>query len=161
MSLAYNLSNTEASFRTFLLAENISLLSIRNYLSDIRHFAGWSNKYNTASPQSTTQTPFDFVSLINQDNVADYKAYLLENRIPLRTINRRLSSLRKLSLFFQKENLLDFDPLKDILNIRFIPEKTPTLPLQSILSEFELSLNDSSDDNLIRNDIRSFLELAS
>src|SRR3989344_9210507 len=37
----YNLSNLEPKFKNFLLAENISVISIRNYLSDVRHFFGW------------------------------------------------------------------------------------------------------------------------
>ena len=42
MDKQYNFYNFEASFKKFLLAENVSPITLKNYLSDLRHFLGWT-----------------------------------------------------------------------------------------------------------------------
>lgn len=41
MTKTYNLYNLEAPFKEYLVAGNQKDVSIKNYLSDFRHFAGW------------------------------------------------------------------------------------------------------------------------
>jgi hypothetical protein len=41
MENRYNFYNLEASFKNFLLAGNKLPVTIKNYLSDLRHFLGW------------------------------------------------------------------------------------------------------------------------
>jgi site-specific recombinase XerD len=95
----YNLYNAEAQFKEFLIAGNISNVSIRNYLSDYRHFCGWA-KGNT--PRDAT----DQVK-IEANLFSGYQTYLLASRLPPSTMKRRLSTLRKLLEFFRTTGMID------------------------------------------------------
>src|SRR3989338_5274655 len=115
----YNLYNLEPKFKNFLLAVNISAISLRNYLSDIRHFFGWlisSGKYeNDGSAE-------DNIKALNSELIEEYRNYHLSS-LPTRTINRRLSALRKFLEFCQKEAIIAENPAKRVRNISTVVKK--------------------------------------
>lgn len=76
-------------FRIFLLSGNISKLTIKNYLVDIKQLLTWVEK--TINPQGT-----DIVKHINISVINEYK-YQLTYQAGLSpvSVNRKLSSLRK------------------------------------------------------------------
>src|SRR3989338_4772842 len=109
MSDTYNLYNLEAPFKQYLLAVNHKSVSIKNYLSDIRHFFGWMTLYSKSK---------QLISIIDEKSIIEYKSYLSENNIPHKTINRRLSTIRKFCSFCISQGWLKENPAKQISNIK-------------------------------------------
>lgn len=96
MNIAYNLSNIEALFKEHLSSENNNLNSttIKNYLSDFKHFIGW---VRLASPHLNDQNPIN--QFITAGYISKYLEYLNSQQVPPKTYNRRLSTLRRLIQF--------------------------------------------------------------
>src|SRR3989338_8943022 len=112
MSETYNLYNLEAPFKQYLTAGNQKPISIKNYLSDFRHFAGWvMSKGGHGGPP--LQEP------ITLNDISEYKSYLELNNIPHKTINRRLSTLRKFCSFCISQGWMKENPAKKISNIKY------------------------------------------
>ncbi|MCL4363703.1 site-specific integrase [Patescibacteria group bacterium] len=118
MQKGYNLYNLEPQFKNFLLAENISPISLKNYLSDFRHFSGWIELY-TSSNQTSAKNYENLSEMVNEKSVEEYRSYLSENNIPLKTINRRLSTVRKFCSFCISQGWLKENPAKKVNNIGY------------------------------------------
>jgi site-specific recombinase XerD len=146
----YNFYNFEASFKKFLLAENVSPITLKNYLSDLRHFLGWTILKSKAQDKKNFEnlSPLEFLNQINESLVEEYKNYLVVNAIPAKTINRRLSTLRKFFSFCISQGWLKENPAKKIQNLK--------LKIDSIISSFALSLE---KENLDQKTIKSYLEV--
>jgi len=103
MNKACNLDNVEASFSDYLSAgnRNLAATSIKNYLSDFKHFLGWirANSAETDLGESINLT-------INEESLRKYLQYLSSQELPIKTLSRRLSTLRKF-IQFGEENDLD------------------------------------------------------
>ena len=102
-------------FKSFLDSERISKGSIRSYTSDVRHFLSWllfflkSNKISLDLNSTIQQFNNETIVLlkhVNQKVLNAYKDYLLSNNTPLKTVNRRFSSLRRFGQFCQSQNWL-------------------------------------------------------
>lgn len=146
----YNQYNLEAntsiielgSFKKYLHAEKISAGSIRSYLSDVRHFWGWlilflkSNRIITDSFPVNEQIVF-LLKHINQKTLAAYRLYLSGNNTPVKTQNRRFSSLRRFGSFCVSQNWMSQNPF-DIL--RTISPGTPFPETKYHLAEFRSHL---------------------
>jgi site-specific recombinase XerD len=117
----YNLYNLEATFKEFLISGNnsLSFISLKNYLSDFRHFSAWF--FFKIKSLSNDVDRLDLSEVINKFFnkllLAQYKAYLIENKIPVKTANRRLSTIRKLSKFFLSQGWTKDNPSREISNI--------------------------------------------
>ena len=146
----YNFYNFEASFKKFLLAENVSPVTLKNYLSDLRHFLGWTILKLKAQNKKNFEnlSPLEFLNQIDESLVEEYKNYLVVNAIPAKTINRRLSTLRKFFSFCISQGWLKENPAKKIKNLK--------LKNDSIISSFALSLE---KENLDQKTIKSYLEV--
>lgn len=105
MEKGYNLYNLEPQFREFLIAENISPISLKNYLSDLRYFFGWMSSKSLK------------IESIDKKLVEEYRKYLLDNNLPHKTVNRRLSTLRKFCSFCISQGWMKENPAKKIGNI--------------------------------------------
>src|SRR5438270_2176994 len=92
MSNEYNLYNLEPSFRNYLLAEKVSAITLKNYLSDLRHFLGWLTSHKQTFLNSEN-------SLFSSIDIKNYLSYLRSTQVPEATLNRRLSTLRKFCSF--------------------------------------------------------------
>ena len=119
MTNTYNLYNLEPQFRSFLVAENISNLTLINYLSDYRHFAAWFEA------KINIKEGINFMDLISFDTVNQYKSYLFESGIPLKTINRRLSTLRKFCTFAIQQGWMKNNAAKQVQNAKIGHNNTP------------------------------------
>ena len=146
----YNFYNFEASFKKFLLAENVSPITLKSYLSDLRHFLGWTILKLKAQNKKNIEnlSPLEFLNQIDESLVEEYKNYLVVNAIPVKTINRRLSTLRKFFSFCISQGWLKENPAKKIQNLK--------LNIDSIISSFALSLE---KENLDQKTIKSYLEV--
>src|SRR3990167_2966983 len=128
MQKGYNLYNVEPQFRKFLAAENISAISLKNYLSDFRHFAAWLDFYlssHSVIPRdhsvilSEAKDPDAgiIVSVLTPEILSEYRGYLVENKFTHKTINRRLSTVRRFCSFCISQGWLKENPAKKISNI--------------------------------------------
>lgn len=122
MQNTYNFYNLETSFKQYLVAGITKPVSIKNYLSDIRHFFGWLSLYIGSHDLKILDDKFPLRAFITIETISEYKNYLLENKIPHKTINRRLSTIRKLCTFCIEQNILDINPAKHLTNILSLPE---------------------------------------
>jgi len=150
-------------FKNFLVAEKISEGSIRSYLSDVRFFFNWLDGF---LKENHINHPSSILKYVNPKLLEAYKNYLLENNIPIKTINRRFSSLRKFGNFCQSQGwlvnpstLLRMNPF-DVL--RNIPEEEKPFPENEYhLEEFKVHLwkNRSSKATIKNylNDVKQFI----
>lgn len=121
MDTRYNLHNLEALFREYLISENISRVSIKNYASDIRHYLAWV-QYVLQDEMVQAQSTLDcFIEHSSEELARGYLAYLDSKQTPLRTINRRLSSLRKFYRFCLAREIVNTNPLVSIANKVRVP----------------------------------------
>lgn len=154
----YNLYNLEASFREFLIAENITPITIKNYLSDFRHFLGWMIFKLKVEKESNTNLINEF---INIELLQEYKSYLIENKLPVKTINRRLSTVRKFCSFCIAQGWMKENPAKKVANIGLI---SPISPISPILSSFQSYLEKQKLDvqtiTSCLNDVEELLTLS-
>jgi len=150
MDKQYNFYNYEASFKKYLLAGN-KKNTVKNYLSDLRHFLVW-----LTLKHAETKSQSDFVpSFLTSSLVSEYKLYLLANHIPAKTINRRLSTLRKFCSFCVLQNWIKENPAKTVQNITKTFSITDSNQLPQILDIFK---NDLLKENLNQTTIKSYLD---
>ena len=117
----YNLDNFEASFREFLQNEHVSFPTLKNYLSDLRHFMGWFTFYlhskHDDNLKSENTELSSLAEMIDFEAVSSYKVYLESNALPPKTINRRLSTLRKFCSFCISQNWMKENVAKKVANV--------------------------------------------
>jgi site-specific recombinase XerD len=149
-------TNITQKFLKYLNDLGISANSHKNYRSDISHFSGWFlltiQKWGVVTSEFSEAIPF-----INQKSAAEYKHFLIKNKVADKTVNRRLSTLRHLSRFLTATQILDFDFMNGVSNISSITvaDTSPLLP------QFEKFLSkEKASNNTIRNyvnDVKQFL----
>jgi len=106
------------SFENYLLNSiKISKKSLKYYRSDLAHFIGWiflkiktlgilADDFNQAIP------------FLSNNLIGEYKSFLSSNNVALKTINRRLSTLRHFSKYLVLNDLMHFDFMDNISNIQ-------------------------------------------
>ncbi len=148
MEKQYNFYNLEASFKNFLLAGNKSPVTIKNYLSDIRHFLGWvvlRFKVQSAKFEADAE-PENIAQFITVDFVTEYRLYLLENKVPEITIKRRLSTLTKFCSFCISQGWISTNPMRQ-LRIADYESKLPIIDKTLIEYKKIASLEDYNNIN--------------
>ena len=114
----YNLSNLEVDFRQYLLAVNkLRPVTVKNYISDYRLFSNWLNKNSEEYGIEKTNSPADLFEQITPNILFDYRDYLQSSRFPRRSVNRRLSTLRKLFAFAVDQGWINKNPSKRLRNV--------------------------------------------
>jgi site-specific recombinase XerC len=148
----YNLYNFEAQFKDFLISENISRVSVRNYLSDLRFLFGWLIQ----NCKAESLEGYLDIGVLNE-----YKKFLIQSELPIKTINRRLSTLRKFCTFCVERSLLKANPQKSITNISLVQEELKKAKLNTI-KKFEgdvlLTLDHNRAKDLLQ-DVSEFMEM--
>lgn len=152
---------TVKDFLNQLLAQGKSLVSIKNYKSDLNHFLAWAvlklKSFGTYAESFAEMTPF-----INHSFFKEYKSFMVENKVKEKTINRRLSTLRNFSKFLYSEGVLDKNFTEGIQNVGIgIPTKAQE-KVTDIVERFRESLDKEKkvSPNTVKNyisDVRSFL----
>ncbi len=155
----YNLYNLEANFRTYLSAViNLKAVSIKNYLSDLRYFIGWYTKHAQHESFLTS------LENLNSEHIEAYKAYLLNNNLPTKTVNRRLSTVRMFGKYLISQNILSANPAQHIVNTGTKVKNVTSIDQSEVsLSEFAhfLSAKEYSAENISQaeSDINEFLSI--
>lgn len=104
------------NFYQFLINLGISAKSHKNYRSDLNHFSQWFVK-KVRSLGTSVESFSEAIPFLNQETAGDYKKFLNKNNIPVKTVNRRLSTLRHLSNFLVSSDIVDFDFMKGQTNV--------------------------------------------
>lgn len=138
----YNAYNVEALFKQHLLAENVKPATLKNYSSDLRHFLGW------LSVEQLYDSSLQSIQNLNEKNVRDYKKYLITNEIPLKTVNRRLSTLRNFFSFCISQRWISENLAKKISN------EKGRLELPEVINSFKKGLIDEGRSN---NEINEYI----
>jgi site-specific recombinase XerD len=98
-----------SKFEMHLNELDVSPLTMRGYLSDLRHFTRWFEETNGEALQVNRITPTD---------VKEYKQYMLNSeRRKASTINRRLAALSALIRWARKTGQITSDPTEYIKSV--------------------------------------------
>ena len=159
----YNLYNFEPTFREYLSAViKLSPISIKNYLSDFRFFCGWFEG-NSDEDQSAWEDEKSVLKSVTESTIEAYKQYLIDNKLPVKTINRRLSSLRKFGEFALSQGWIDANPARKIRNHGLKDRSKDNEKIA--MNEFKSYLNNQhlSDAQIeaLTNDVNEFFSIIS
>lgn len=149
-------------FRLYLKARGLSPVSIKNYLSDLNHFWRWfmadlkAQVFPFANHHLQT-----LLAQITPQRVAAYQKSLLATQTATKTINRRLSTLRRFSQFCLAQGWLSANPTEAISNVGTGPTTASPSQAETILAEFKTALKaDKISPITVKNylsDVRYFL----
>src|SRR3989344_403591 len=107
-----NISTPEllSNFSAYLTGQQLSSVTIKNYLSDIRYFIDWyvTNFDNSSSLTIDQQITPQTLNLFHHHLTGD---------LPLKTANRRLSSVRKFCQFLHDQNYTVTNSANNLPNI--------------------------------------------
>lgn len=123
MDKQYNSYNFEASFKNYLLAENISSVTLKNYLSDIRHYLGFIQQ---------SLSNIEPTKVLTIESVNGYFSYLSNLALPQSTVNRRLSTIRKFGSFCISQGWMSENPAKQMNNLKIAEVST-----EEMISDFD------------------------
>jgi len=156
--LENELDSIKKNFSKYLESLGLSAKTHKNYRSDLQHFTGWVI-LKVRSFGSYVETLTEVVPFLSNDLTVEYKNYLLENSVPDKTINRRLSTLRHLSRYLLSTGMIDSDFMNGIENATKVKKAKSTI--DPIISEFRSFLEEEKvSPNTIKNylsDIHQFL----
>jgi site-specific recombinase XerD len=145
-------------FLEYLSSRGLSPETYKNYKSDLVHFIGWAI-LKVRSIGAYVESLTEIVPFLNPGMGSEYRSYMIENDTPVKTINRRLSTVRNLARFLVESKIVDFnfsDGLKNVGgNLREMNEINP------IFDDFRSYLGkENVSPNTIKNylsDIKHFL----
>ena len=144
-------------FFIYLSSLGVSEKSLKFYKSDLSHFSGWI----TLKVKSLGVLADDFsqaIPFLNKEIALEYRKHLLDNSTPLKTINRRLSTIRHLGRFLLISEILPFDFGTNLTNI---PNLDRNQSSYEVIRDFEKHLEEEKvSKNTIKNylsDIRQFI----
>lgn len=129
------------TFKLYLKSQGASPVTIKNYLSDFNHFWGW-----LILTLKSTLIPFDqdvpttIIDQITPQIIARYKDFLLANKTSEKTLNRKLSTLRKFGQFCISQGWLATNPAKKVTNITLEQGGREKQQSEKILAKFAKSL---------------------
>ncbi len=157
--LTNSIDSTQKNFLKYLDTLGLSPKTHKNYRSDLNHFIDWLILH-IKSMGSYVDTLTETVPFLNKDIPLKYKSFLTENNTPIKTINRRLSTLRHLTRYFVISNLITTDIMEDIENISSGNKVIKNISAP-IVDAFRMHLEtEKVSKNTVKNyvsDIRQFL----
>ncbi len=149
----------ESSFAEFLKARGSSVKTQKNYQSDLRYFFSWVSLTIQSQNATLPSSHLEFLHRITPHTLEQYKHFLVANRIPAATINRRLSTLRTFGAFCQAHQWWQEDPTVILTNVALQP--APHDATQEMLAAFRADLaREGASRVTIKNyssDVKQFL----
>jgi site-specific recombinase XerD len=103
MNLPAGRQGLPENFRRYLTHQQLSAVTVRNYVVDIRHFLDWLKQKTQIDYRIAGRKIF---GLFTPETLGEYKTDLATSQTPLATINRRLSALRKFGQFARSQGWL-------------------------------------------------------
>jgi site-specific recombinase XerD len=152
------LDSIKNEFVKYLESLGISPKSHKNYRSDLSHFIGWAI-LKIRSFGSYVESLSEVVPFLTFDLAKSYKNYMTENSVPVKTVNRRLSTLRHLSRFLTATQIIDLDFMSGIENVGIGAKEKPNM--DPVVNDFRAFLEaEKVSSSTIKNylsDIKQFL----
>jgi len=100
---------------------------------------------------------------VTANDIVEYRSYLTTNNIPHKTINRRLSTVRRFCSFCISQGWMKENPAKKILNISNVGAIHESSRQNDILQKFQSDLEKEKLDQPVitsyLDDIRDFLKV--
>jgi site-specific recombinase XerD len=150
--------SVKENFYQYLENLGISAKSHKNYRSDISHFTSWLI-LKVRSFGSYIESLTEAIPFLDRGIAEEYRAFMLTNKIPAKTINRRLSTLRHLAKYLFSNEIVDSDFMESIENISQRPRSNSSI--EPIIENFRSYLmNEKVSQNTLKNyisDVRQFL----
>lgn len=145
------------NFFSYLSKKLVSSRTLKDYKSDLNSFVSWLGS-KARSLGLLAENLSEIILLIDLNTADDYKAFLLRNNNSIKTINRRLSTLRHLSRFLLNSQILDFNFTQNLENIS---EYSNNRSINPLIREFGRHLElEKVSKNTVKNylsDIKHFL----
>ena len=113
---SYNSDSIKQGFFSYLKSSGLNINSVRFYRSDLNQFLNWLF-FEIKSIGASAQNIKEALPFLTPDKVFQYKNFLVVNKTPAKTINRKLSVLRKFSKYLASVNLISFDLTRNLENI--------------------------------------------
>lgn len=129
ISNRYNLLTSTIQFDDYLIHKNLSRISRKNYLSDLRMFLTWLN---------SREDGLEF----SMNAIVLYKEFLQSSRLPARSINRSLSSIRAYGDLLVQNQEQFSNPARLVANV----------PVNTSISQNKLIQEFSRSNDLSHND---------
>lgn len=104
----HQFDTAKEEFTKYLSSLGLSPKTHKNYRSDLSHFLSWAI-LKVRSFGSYVESLTEIIPFLNTDFSREYKNYMIENHMPVKTVNRRLSTLRHLSRFLVGNRTIDSD----------------------------------------------------
>lgn len=149
----------EEAFCKFLLNQGASKKTQRNYRTDLHHFLNWVVLTIPTTTNHLLASTAGLLAVITPELLENYKRLLVENHVPLSTVNRRLSSVRAFCRACQAYGWLNHNPAASLQNLT--KEKTKESQLEKILELFRHDLkHEGASKVTIKNyasDVKQFL----
>jgi site-specific recombinase XerD len=136
-----NVLDPSDGFKLYLKSQAVSPATIKNYLSDFNHFWGWlilTLKKKLIS--FNLLNPATIVAHLTPEIISEYKSFLLSNQVPVKTVNRRLSTLRQFGQFCLSQSWLTTNPTKGVGNVGLEKTEDKRQKTEKILDQFKNSL---------------------
>jgi len=143
----------DTEFSTYLVKQNASEITRKNYVADIRNFFKWLNNCITIGSITLHENEDKPLQSITTEIVESFKRSLVTSKTPVATINRRLSALR---MFFQFAVLTQKtieNPMTIVRNIPRTDAPYEANTLDIALKEYVEQTTSAQDDI---DDIRMF-----
>lgn len=152
------LDSAKKNFVKYLESLGISPKSLKNYKSDLSHFAAWLI-VKVRDFGSYIDTLSEAIPFLSDAIALEYKDHMVTSSVPSKTINRRLSTLRHFSRSLVASQLTDTDFAVNLENIS--SSKVVKHDSTPLISEFGTYLEAKKiSKNTIKNylsDTRQFL----
>jgi len=140
------MTNLSAQFKAYLIANHLSAVSVKNYVSDI-------NKFLATIPDDKTPQSEDFKNYYDKIN---------QNNTPSQTLKRYQSALRKFGQFLKEEYALAKNPAVILETRKTLDTSAKQINPEKMLDAYRKSLEKSgSKPATIKNylaDTRQFLD---
>lgn len=142
----YNVYNSQSiqlqnNFKAFLTSSSKSPVTIKNYLSDLRHFLGWIATLDTSSDENN----FVLKKVITSASIDEYRNHLIQTSVPIVTINRRLATVRIFLLWLYNEGAIESNYSQGLHNVQTLP-KAPSQnsKLKQLITDYSKNLDTSN-----------------
>lgn len=140
-------------FSTYLIKQNASEVTRKNYLMDIRNFFKWLNTCITNGSITLLENTEKPLARITTEIIETFKRSLITSQTPVATINRRLSALRMFFQFAIIEQKITENPMTLVHNISRIDGLDDINSLDTVLDAYAKKKNVSPADI---DDIKTF-----
>lgn len=145
-------------FLEYLSNLNISSDSLKNYRSDLNHFISWLT-LSISTPEAGQTNLSSILPSLTTSLFSKYKAYLIASGTPIKTLNRRLSTLRRLTDFLLKNKYIDRNLMEEVTNINLLTKKISPSPgfLDDFINYLTSSKTAYNTIKCYRSDIKNFI----